>query len=169
MSTILEVDPACPAPTDGEIAAINLESARRRAWRRFTQDPHRSGVAKEVVDKERLAAQFLGDLDALDRALRAAPTALVSVIAAIKSSAEINLSRGATIFNFTPSRSSIGFHVVYSRGNSPFAVMTSSPGFHVSPYATAIAPALAPLFSAISSGLAPINFAIETRMRSGTS
>jgi hypothetical protein len=57
----------CPPATDGEIAAINLESARRRAWTRFVQDPHRASVAEEIVDKERLAAQFLGDLDALDR------------------------------------------------------------------------------------------------------
>jgi tetratricopeptide (TPR) repeat protein len=53
--------------TDGEIAAINLESARRRAWQRFAEDPRRAGVAEEIVDDERLAQQFLGDLDALDR------------------------------------------------------------------------------------------------------
>jgi tetratricopeptide (TPR) repeat protein len=63
----VEVDERCPSATDGEIAAINLESARRRAWVRFAQDAHLSGVAEAVVDKERLAAQFLGDLDALDR------------------------------------------------------------------------------------------------------
>jgi tetratricopeptide (TPR) repeat protein len=63
----VEIDQACPSATDGEIAAINLESARRRAWARFTQDPRLPGVAEAVVDKERLAAQFLGDLDALDR------------------------------------------------------------------------------------------------------
>ena len=33
----------CPSATDGEIAAINLESARRRAWARFAQDPRRPG------------------------------------------------------------------------------------------------------------------------------
>src|SRR5467141_4040734 len=96
-------------------------------------------------------------------------TRVLGVIAAIKSSAEINLSRGATIFNFNPSRSSIGLHVVHCRGNSPFAVTTSSPGFHANPYATAIAPALAPLVSATSSGFAPISFAIDARMRFGTS
>jgi tetratricopeptide (TPR) repeat protein len=58
---------AYPYATDGEIAAINLESARRRAWARFAQDPRRPGLAEEIVDKERLVAQFLGDLDALDR------------------------------------------------------------------------------------------------------
>ena len=67
MSTIVDVDSQCPPATDGEIAAINLESARRRAWSRFAEDPGRAGVAEAVVESERLAAQFLGDLDALDR------------------------------------------------------------------------------------------------------
>src|SRR5205807_491483 len=53
--------------------------------------------------------------------------------------------------------------------NSPFAVITSSPGFHVSAYATAATPALAPLVSAISSGFPPINFAMDARRRLGTS
>lgn len=67
MSTILELDRPCPSATDGEIAAINLESARRGAWARFTQDPRRAGAAEAVVETERLSTQFLGDLDALDR------------------------------------------------------------------------------------------------------
>jgi hypothetical protein len=67
MSAIVELDRPSSSVTDGEIAAINLESARRRAWERFAQDPRRPGVAEEVVDHEHLAAQFLGDLDALDR------------------------------------------------------------------------------------------------------
>ena len=67
MITILETDPSCPSATNGEIAAINLESARRRAWARFAQDARLPGIAEAVVDNERLAAQFLGDLDALDR------------------------------------------------------------------------------------------------------
>jgi hypothetical protein len=66
MSTIVEVDCPCPSATDGEIATINLESARRHAWARFAQDPRRPGVAEEIVDNDRLAVQFLGDLDALD-------------------------------------------------------------------------------------------------------
>jgi tetratricopeptide (TPR) repeat protein len=65
MTTLAEPD--LPPATDGQIAAINLESARRRAWSRFAQDPRRPGIAEAVVDKERLTAQFLGDLDALDR------------------------------------------------------------------------------------------------------
>jgi tetratricopeptide (TPR) repeat protein len=67
VSAIADLDDRCPSATDGEIAAINLESARRRAWARFTQDPQRPGVAEEILDQERLVAQFLGDLDALER------------------------------------------------------------------------------------------------------
>jgi len=63
----MEREPPCPSATDGEIAAINLESARRRAWTRFAQDACLLGVAEAVVDQERLAAQFFSDLDALDR------------------------------------------------------------------------------------------------------
>jgi len=63
----IELDCPCPSATDGEIAAINLESVRRGAWARFAQDACLPGVAETIVDKERLAAQFLGDLDALDR------------------------------------------------------------------------------------------------------
>jgi tetratricopeptide (TPR) repeat protein len=60
-------DDSSPPATDGEIAAINLESARRGAWARFAQNPRLPGVAEEIVDSERLASQFLGDLDVLDR------------------------------------------------------------------------------------------------------
>ena len=67
MTMLLKSDYPYPSATDGEIAAINLESARRGAWARFAQDPRLPGVAEEIVDKEHLAAQFLGDLDALDR------------------------------------------------------------------------------------------------------
>jgi hypothetical protein len=67
MSTITDAERPCPSATDGEIAAINLASARRRAWARFAQDPRRPGLAEAVVDQERLTMQFLGDLDALDR------------------------------------------------------------------------------------------------------
>jgi tetratricopeptide (TPR) repeat protein len=67
MSTIVDTDRPCPSATDGEIAAINLESARRRAWTRFVQGQDLPGLAEAIVDQERLAAQFLGDLDAFDR------------------------------------------------------------------------------------------------------
>ncbi|MGX5851403.1 hypothetical protein ACWGTO_30640 [Mesorhizobium sp. PL10] len=67
MSTIMEIDHPYPSTTDGEIAAINLQSARRGAWARFAQDARLSRAAEAVVEKEVLTAQFLGDLDALDR------------------------------------------------------------------------------------------------------
>jgi hypothetical protein len=67
VTATIELDLACPSATDGEIAAINLESAGCGVWARFVQDPRLPGVAEAVVDKERLTAQFLGDLNALDR------------------------------------------------------------------------------------------------------
>ena len=67
MSAVAALDDRCPSATDGEIAAINLESARVAAWASFARDARLPGVAEAVVDHERLAAQFLGDLDALDR------------------------------------------------------------------------------------------------------
>src|SRR5262249_56974564 len=36
--------------TDGEIAAINLESARRSEWARFERDAQLPGVAEAVVE-----------------------------------------------------------------------------------------------------------------------
>jgi tetratricopeptide (TPR) repeat protein len=53
--------------TAGDIAVINLESARQRSWSRFWQAPQRPGIAEYIVEQEQLAAQFLGDLGALDR------------------------------------------------------------------------------------------------------
>ena len=67
MSAIVEIECRNPPATDGEIAAINLESARRGAWARFAQNARSSGAAETIVYNENLAAQFLGDLDALDR------------------------------------------------------------------------------------------------------
>lgn len=56
-----------PPATDGEIAVVILESARRRSWTRFSEDPHRPGVAELIVEQEWQGIQFLGDLNALDR------------------------------------------------------------------------------------------------------
>ena len=67
MSAVAELERICPPATDGEIAAINLASARRRAWSRFAEDACRDGVAETIVEQEQLAAQFVGDLTALDR------------------------------------------------------------------------------------------------------
>lgn len=57
----------CPSTTDGDIAFMNLESARRRAWSRFWHDPARPGVAELVVEQEHMTLQFKGDPAALDR------------------------------------------------------------------------------------------------------
>jgi hypothetical protein len=67
MTAFAELGRPGPPATDGEIATINLESARRGAWARFAQDPRLPGVAEAIVDNERLALQFLGDPDVLDR------------------------------------------------------------------------------------------------------
>ena len=65
MTMIADSKPA--SVTDGEIAALNLESARRHAWVRFGRTPERPGLAEAILDHERMAAQFLGDLEAFDR------------------------------------------------------------------------------------------------------
>jgi hypothetical protein len=64
--SVVECDRPLPLATNGEIAELNLEGARRYAWSRFMRDPRATGVAEAIVDMERLKVQFLGDLDALD-------------------------------------------------------------------------------------------------------
>ena len=64
MTALVELDPACPPATDGEIAAINLQSARRGALHKTPRSP---APPRRLSNQERLVAQFLGDLDALDR------------------------------------------------------------------------------------------------------
>ena len=61
------LDSECFQTTDGEIAVVNLNSARLRSWSRFYQGPQRPGVAETVLEQEQLAAQFASDLSALDR------------------------------------------------------------------------------------------------------
>ena len=48
-------EPDLPRATAGEIATINLESARRGAWARFAQDPRLPGAAEPIVYNENLA------------------------------------------------------------------------------------------------------------------
>jgi tetratricopeptide (TPR) repeat protein len=67
MTVMLELVGHGLPTTDGEIAFINLESARRRSWSRFLQDPLLEGRAEAIVEHERLAAQFVGDTSTLDR------------------------------------------------------------------------------------------------------
>jgi tetratricopeptide (TPR) repeat protein len=56
-----------PLATDGDIAVINLASARQQSWSRFWQDPQRPGIAEYIVEQEQLTAEYVGDLAALDR------------------------------------------------------------------------------------------------------
>ncbi|MBV9754997.1 MAG: tetratricopeptide repeat protein [Hyphomicrobiales bacterium] len=53
--------------TAGDIAVINLESARQQSWSRFWRAPERTGTAETIVEQEQLTAQFVGDLAAFDR------------------------------------------------------------------------------------------------------
>jgi tetratricopeptide (TPR) repeat protein len=55
------------ALTAGDIAAINLESARQRSWNRFWYAPQQPQIAELIVEQEQLTAQFIGDLAAFDR------------------------------------------------------------------------------------------------------
>jgi tetratricopeptide (TPR) repeat protein len=53
--------------TAGDIAVNNLQSACERSWSQFWQAHERPGIAEYIVQQEHLKAQFLGDLEALDR------------------------------------------------------------------------------------------------------
>jgi hypothetical protein len=67
VTTIAELDCAITPTTAGEIAIVNLESARQRSWARLFADPTRDGVVETVVENEQLTLQFVGDVSALDR------------------------------------------------------------------------------------------------------
>jgi len=67
MRTIAELDCASMPTTDGEIAIINLGSARQRSWARLFMEPMRDGVAEAAIEYEQLTLQFVGDVSALDR------------------------------------------------------------------------------------------------------
>ena len=67
MTEAAVLDSECFQTTDGEIAIINLNSARLRSWSRFYQDPQRPGVAETVLEHEQLTAQYASDLSALGR------------------------------------------------------------------------------------------------------
>ena len=89
--------------TDGEIAAINLESARRRSWSRFFADPLREGVAETVVEQEQLTLQFVGDVQALDR-LEALVGQLAQVEAASVRTALIQAQVASMMHRFADAR-----------------------------------------------------------------
>ena len=89
--------------TDGEIALVNLESARRRAWNRFIADPRREGVAEIVVEHEQLTAQFVGDVQALDR-LEALAAQLARVESASARAALIQAQVASMMHRFADAR-----------------------------------------------------------------
>ena len=63
----IDLDEHHPTATDGQIAAVNLESARFAAWGRFARNPRSPEAADSVVNDERMTLQFLCDPRALDR------------------------------------------------------------------------------------------------------
>ena len=63
----LELEMDFPLATAGEIAVINLESARQQSWSRFWHSPQQAGVAEYIVEQEQITLQFLSDAGALDR------------------------------------------------------------------------------------------------------
>jgi tetratricopeptide (TPR) repeat protein len=89
--------------TDGEIALINLESARRRSWSRFCADPQREGVAETVVEHEQLTAQFVGDVCALDR-LESLANSLSAALPASGRTALIQARVASMTHRFTDAR-----------------------------------------------------------------
>jgi tetratricopeptide (TPR) repeat protein len=64
-SPILETE--FPLATAGDIAVMNLGSARLQSWSRFWQSPQQVGVAEYIVEQEQTTLQFLSDVAALDR------------------------------------------------------------------------------------------------------
>ncbi len=67
MIEALDLEMDFPLATAGDIAVINLESARRQSWSRFWQTPNREGAAEYIVEQEQMTLQFLSDAAALDR------------------------------------------------------------------------------------------------------
>ena len=67
MNSMADHAVGCPSVTDGQIAVINLTSARQRSWSRFSNDPQRAGIAELIVEQESQFVQFLSDFSALDR------------------------------------------------------------------------------------------------------
>jgi hypothetical protein len=92
-----------PLATDGDIAVINLASARQQSWSRFWQDPERPGIAEYIVEQEQLTAQYVGDLSALDR-LETLVNQLDRVSAGSMRNALIHAQVGAMAHRFAEAR-----------------------------------------------------------------
>jgi len=67
MIEVLDHDTETKPATDGDIAVINLRSARRSAWNCFWQTPQRPGIVEIIVEQEQLATQYMGDMAGFDR------------------------------------------------------------------------------------------------------
>ena len=93
-----------PLATDGEIAVINLESARQQSWSRFWQSPERPGIAEQIVEQEQMTLQFLGDVGALER-LRVLADQLVRVDAEYLRITLIRAQVASTAHRFAEARS----------------------------------------------------------------
>jgi hypothetical protein len=113
------VDSGCYSVTDGEIAVINLAGARRRSWERLARDRGATGVAELIVEQEQMAAQFLGDLGALER-LEALAAHLARMDAASARTALVRAQVAATAHRFADARG----HLVEAteRGAQPEAL-----------------------------------------------
>ena len=98
-----DLDGGCVLTTDGEIAVINLNSARWRSWSRFFEDPLRDGVAATIVEHEQLISRFVGDLSALDR-LECLATELVQADAASACTALIRAQVASAAHRFGDAR-----------------------------------------------------------------
>jgi tetratricopeptide (TPR) repeat protein len=114
-----DVDSRCHYVTDGEIAAINLESARRRSWERLVRDPAATGVAELIVEQEQMAAQFFGDFGALGR-LEALATHLAVVDAMSARTALVQAQVASTTHRFAEAR--IHLALATERGASAEAI-----------------------------------------------
>ena len=108
-----------PLATAGDIAVNNLESARQQSWSRFWQEPRRPGIAEYIVEQEQLAAQFLGDLGALDR-LETLVNQLARVDAESMRTALIHAQVASMTHRFAEARSYLAQAEV--RGAPPAAV-----------------------------------------------
>lgn len=99
-----ELDFDFPLATAGDIAVINLESARQQSWSSFWRSPLRPGIADNIVQQEQMTLQFLSDVGALDR-LRVLVDQLVRVDAESKRTALIRAQVASTVHRFAEARS----------------------------------------------------------------
>src|SRR5215470_14480551 len=96
----------CRPVTDGEIAVVNLENARRRSWDRLARDPLGAGTAERVIEEEQMTLQFMGDVGALDR-LEALGNYLGQLDAASARTALVQAQVASTAHRFAEARAGV--------------------------------------------------------------